>query len=140
MEAVIDLSHLNCFVQQTRFKVETNQSVLRAVRRGDWMISIVLKDAYLQVPVHPDSCRFLWFVADGQVYQFKALCFGLSMAPQVFTRVMAPVSVILHHLGVRLLRYLDDWLVFASSRMDVVWARDVVLNLCQQVGIVVNLA
>ena len=48
------------------------------------MISIDLKDASLQVPVHPDSRRFLRFVADGQVYQFKALCFGLSTAPQVF--------------------------------------------------------
>ena len=31
-------------------------------------------------------------MAFGKVYQFTALCFGLSAAPQVFTRVMAPVS------------------------------------------------
>ena len=31
-------------------------------------------------------------MAFGKVYQFTALCFGLSVAPQVFTRVMAPVS------------------------------------------------
>ena len=31
-------------------------------------------------------------MAFGRVYQFTALCFGLSAAPQVFTRVMAPVS------------------------------------------------
>ena len=44
----------------------------------------------------------------GEVYHFKVLCFGLSTAPQVFTRVMAPVSAILHRMGVRLRRYLDD--------------------------------
>ena len=60
------------------------------------MIFINLKDAYLRVLVHPDSRRFLRFVVDGQVYQFKALCFGRSTAPQVFTRVMVPVSVMLH--------------------------------------------
>ena len=38
------------------------------------------------------------------------------MAPQVFTRVMAPVSAILHHLGIRMCRYLDDWLIQAPSR------------------------
>ena len=129
---VIDLSLLNRFVLPTRFKMETNQSVLRTVRRNDWMFSIILKDAYLQVPVHPDSRRFLRFVADGQVYQFKALCFGLSTAPQVFTRVMGPVSVILHDMGVRILRYLD------SSRVEALWARDKVLDLCRQLGIVVN--
>ena len=42
--------------------------------------------------------------------------------------------------GVRLLRYLDDCLVLASSRVESLWARDMVLNLCQQLGIVVSLA
>ena len=126
---LIDLSHLNRFVQLKRFKMETSQPVLRAVRREDWMFSINLKDAYLQVPIHPDSCCYLWFVADSQVHHVKALCFGLSTAPQVFTRVMAPVSVILHDMGILILRYLDNWLVFASSRGEVLWARDKVLDL-----------
>ena len=54
------------------------------------------------------------------VYQFRALCFGLSSAPQVFTRVMAPVSSIMHHHGFRLLRYLDDWLVLGSTFQELV--------------------
>ena len=45
------------------------------------MASIGLKEAYLQVPVHPASRHFLRFVFRDQVYQFKALCFGLSTAP-----------------------------------------------------------
>ena len=47
---VIDLSALNKFVKQTKFRMESNQTVLRALKRFDWMISIDLKDAYLQVP------------------------------------------------------------------------------------------
>ena len=50
------------------------------------------------------------------MYQITALCFGLSTAPQVFSRVMAPVSAILHYWGIRMRRYLDDWLVQSSSR------------------------
>ena len=88
---VSDLSLLNLKVLKTSFKMQTLQSVL-SVQRGDRMVSLDLKDAYLQVPVHPDSRKYLRFVAFGQVYQFKALCFGLSTAPQVFTRVMTPVS------------------------------------------------
>ena len=78
-------------------------------------MSLDLKDAYLQVPMHPESRKFLRFMVGGKVYQFKVLCFGLSTAPQVFTRVMAPVSAILHRTGVRLRHYLDDWLIQASS-------------------------
>ena len=102
------------------------------------MAFIDLREAYLQVPVNLESRCFLRFVAHGRTYQFKALCFGLSTAPQVFTGVMAPVSAILHSLGIRMRRYLDDWLVQASSREGLLRDLEVVLSLCRELGIVVN--
>ena len=126
---VIDLSHLNRFVDVSHFQMETIQSVLLSVRQGDWMASIDLKEAYLQVPIHPSSRHLLRFVFRDRVYQFKALCFGLSTAPQVFTRVMAPVSAILHSMGIRMRRYLDDWLVQSSSRDSLVRDLQTVLSL-----------
>ena len=56
------------------------------------MVSLDLKEAYLQVPVHPDSRKFLRFVAFDRTYQFRALCFGLSTAPQVFTRIIKKIN------------------------------------------------
>ena len=98
------------------------------------MVSLDLKDPYLQVPIHPNSRKYLRFVAFGRVYQFKVLCFGLSTAPQVFTRVMALVSTFLHRAGNRIWRYLDDWLIQASSRSQVLQALDAVLSLCHSLG------
>ena len=43
---VIDLSHLNEFVQLTLFKMETVASVLLSLREGDFLASLDLKDAY----------------------------------------------------------------------------------------------
>ena len=37
------------------FSYETTQSVLQSLRPGDWMVSLDLQDAYLQVSVHPSS-------------------------------------------------------------------------------------
>ena len=119
--------------------METPQSVLRSIRPGDWMISLDLQDAYLQVPVHHDSRRFLRFVVAGKAYQFRVLCFGLTTAPQVFTRIMAPVSAILHKYGVRMLRYLDDWLILASTELACLQSRDKLLSICTELGIQVNL-
>ena len=113
---IIDLSALNHFVVKTPFKKETTQSVIRLILRCDWIVSVDLKDVYLQVPVHPSSCKFLRFVAGGKTWQFRVLCFGLAMAPHVFTRVMTPVSAFLHRLGIHVLRYLDNWLILAASR------------------------
>ena len=40
--------------------------------------------------------------------------------------------------GVRLLRYLDDWLVIAERRTLHLQHSDLVLQLCRNLGIVVN--
>ena len=137
---VIDLSCLNRFVQLSHFRMETAQFVLQSIRHGDWMISLDLQDAYLQVPVRPESRRYLRFCLDNEVYQFRVLCFGLSSTPQVFTRVMAPVSSIMHRFGFRILRYLDDWLVLGSSLPEIERARDFLLALCSELGIQFNLS
>ena len=136
---VIDLSTLNNFVVKTKFKMETVQSVLASVRQGNWIFSIDLQDAYFQIPIHPESRKYLRFSSHLGIFQFKALCFGLSTAPQVFTRMMAPISSILHEIGIRILRYLDNWLILSTSYEASLLAREKVLNLCQDLGIVVNM-
>ena len=135
---VIDLSHLNDFVQLTPFKMETVASVLLSVREGDFLASLDLKDAYFQIPIHGSSRKLLRFMSEGTVYQFKALCFGLSTAPQVFTRVFAAVSAWAHARGIRLLRYLDDWLVLSSSEKKAKESIRELLSLCCTLGIVIN--
>ena len=135
---VIDISHLNDFVQLTSFKMETVASVLLSVREGDFLASLDLKDAYFQIPIHGSSRKLLRFMSEGTVYQFKALCFGLSTAPQVFTRVFAAVSAWAHSRGIRLLRYLDDWLVLTSSEKKAKQSVRELLSLCHTFRIVIN--
>ena len=135
---VIDLSHLNDFVHLTSFKMETVASVLISVREGDFLASLDLKDVYFQIPIHRSSRKLLSFTSEGTVNQFRALCFGLSTAPQVFTRVFAVVSVCAHSHGIRLLRYLDDWLVLCSSEREPKQADQSLLSLCRTLGIVIN--
>ena len=85
------------------------------------------------------TSRFLSirFCIGQQTFQFRT--FGLSSTPQVFTCVMASVSSIMHCFGYRILRYLDDWLVLRSSFYEITRARDFLLWLCQELGILVNL-
>ena len=137
-QPVIDLSPLNEFIQQTPFRMETPNSVLLTVRKNDFLASINLKDAYFQIPVHPSSRKLLRFVSNDMGYQFKALCFGLSTAPQVFTRVFAAVSSWAQARGIRLLRYLDDWLILSTSQLKTRQHVDQLLSLCHSLGIVVN--
>ena len=74
---VIDLSRLNVYVKVSHFRMETSQSVLQSLRSADWMISLDLWDAYLQVPVHPDSRKFLRFCF--RVFLLLSLCSELGI-------------------------------------------------------------
>ena len=51
---------------------------------------------------------------------------------------MAPISAILHRYGIRILRYLDDWLILAESRTTCIQARDSLLHLCEELVLQVN--
>ena len=58
---MIDLSHLNEFILQTPFKMETAASVLLSVQEGDFLAFIDLKDVYFQISVHQSSKKLLRF-------------------------------------------------------------------------------
>ena len=61
----------------------------------------------------------------------------LRVDAKVFTRLMAPISAILHRYGIRMLRYLDDWLIL-ESRTTCLQARDRLLQVCEELGLQVN--
>ena len=47
---IIDISTVNDSVAISKFRREIAQSVPRSGRRSDWMVTMDLKDAYLQIP------------------------------------------------------------------------------------------
>lgn len=118
--------------------MEAVRAVLSAIQHQDWMVTVNLKDAYLQVPVHPTSRRFLHYGWKNRIIPFKVLYFGFSTAPQVFTRNMAPLAVELHRREIRIHQYLDEWLLLASSHQETIDSTQLLLRLCAQLGIRIN--
>lgn len=102
------------------------------------MVSIGMKGAYFHVPIHRDSKKSPRFVFQDRVFQFWALCFGLSTAPQVFTKVFAPVMQWLHLMGVTVCLYLDDSLLRLSSKKKCTEDFLKTLQLTQDLGILIN--
>jgi hypothetical protein len=96
MRPVIDLSVLNQHLIVPHFKMETNRSIRGSIRLGMWTTSLDLTDAYFHIPISPKFRKFLRFVWEDRVYAFKAMPFGLSTAPLVFTRVFQEVVAHLH--------------------------------------------
>lgn len=85
---ILDLRHLNIFLKTFPFRMLRAAHILCAVMKGDWFMSIDLKDAYFHIPIVPHHRKFLCFSFESQAYQFRVLPFGFSLAPRVFTRCM----------------------------------------------------
>ena len=90
-------------------------------------------------PIHPELFHQRFHMDHfpmGRIYyQFRVLCFGLTTAIHVFTRLMAPMFTILHRYVVGMLRYLDDWLILAESRTTGIQARNRLLQMCAELGL-----
>ena len=115
---VIDLSRLNTFLHVEKFKMETPESIMTSLIPREWVSSIDLSDAYLHIPIHPLSRKYLRFCHRSQVFQFTSLPFGLATAPQVFTMIVKEVKLMAFSRGLRLHQYLDDWLIRSQSREE----------------------
>ncbi|KAI2653632.1 ORF V: Enzymatic polyprotein [Labeo rohita] len=91
---------------------------------------------------HPDSPhhrRFLRFAFEGVAYQYTVLPFGLSLAPRTFTKCMDAALAPLRQRGIRILNYLDDWLVLAQSEEELLSHRTLLLSHLECLGLKVNL-
>jgi len=92
--------------------------VRRVMPKGSWMVSIDLKDAYWHVPIQESFRKFLGFCIKGKKFQFRAMPFGLNVAPLIFTRLTKSILKELRLKGVQVLVYLDDWLIWAPSASE----------------------
>ena len=99
--------------------------------------SIDLSDAYLHIPIHPNSRKYLRFCHKSQVFQFTSLTFGLATAPQVFTTLVKEVKLMALTRGIRLHQYLDDWLIRAQSQEEAQVNTRTVVELTQS-GWIIN--
>ncbi len=128
LRPILDLRVLNRALHKLPFKMLTQKRIFGCVRPLDWFAAIDLKDAYFHVSILPRHRPFLRFAFEGQAYQYKVLPFGLSLSPRVFTKVVEAALVPLREQGVRILNYLDDWLILAQSRRQLSAHRDLVLK------------
>ena len=136
---ITNLKKLNKSIPYHHFKMEGLKEVKHLLQKGDYMCKLDLKDAYFSVPLSTKSRKFARFRWRGKLYEFLCLCFGLGPAPRIFTKLMkVPVSV-MRKLNVRLVIYLDDILLMASSREELLMARDTTRFLLQQLGLTLNL-
>jgi len=115
---VWDGRYLNSFHKKEHFQMEGLMVVRELLERGDYGAVIDLKDAYFHLLVaveHRDYLRFHW---KGRKFRFRAMLFGLTSSPRIFTKVMRPVIAMFRKQGIRMVHYIDDILVLGRTKQE----------------------
>ncbi len=116
----------------------TLKTIMSQIRVGDWFVTVDQKDAYFHIQVIQRHRKFLHFIFGGKAYQYKVLPFVLALARRTFTKCMDTALAPLRLQGIRVLNYLDDWLILAHSRESVSYHGDVVLRHVRALGLRTN--
>ena len=119
--------------------METVKSVRQAMRLNDWAVSIDLTDAYLHVPIHRQSRKYLRFVHEDQVYRFSALPFGMSLSPLIFSKLMDVIAAFLRQHAISVFPYLDDWLIKNLIHNRLITQTKICIQTIQSLGFLPNL-
>ncbi|XDV15176.1 hypothetical protein PO909_015306 [Leuciscus waleckii] len=82
--------------------------------------------------------KFLRFAFGGKAYQYRVLPFGLALSPRTFTKCVDAALAPRRLQGIRIMNYIDDWLILAHSHQLAVQHRDVVLAHMKELGLRLN--
>ncbi len=132
-------AHLELGLSWTSFQdVHAEKCIFGCIHPRDRSAAVDLKDPYFHVSIFPCHRSVLRLAFEGWAYQYKVLPFRLSLSPRVFTKVAEAALVPLREQGVRILNYLNDWLILAQSQDQLCEHRDLVLSHLIQLGLWVN--
>ena len=143
LRTILDLRHVNDYVQCPKFQYEELRSITSLAEPNDWMFSLDLASGFHQIDMHPSAWPFLGFAWRGKHYFFKVLPFGLKSAPWCFTKVMRVVVQELRQKGVPVLAYLDDFWFALSSRLSphsLEFSRKWVISVFEAAGLTIQLS
>lgn len=136
---------LNDFATHEPFRYQTLQEALDLISPGDYLAKIDLAGAYRSVKIHPEC-----YQATGLSWTFSGtnkrvilidtrLSFGARKSPEIFNRLSQAVRNILRVHGYKkLIAYLDDFLVVASSHAECLEAMSVLMKILRKLGFKIN--
>lgn len=139
MRVILDLTDLNTCIRCEKFQMLTVSQVRTLLPPGAVTCTIDLTDAYWHIPIARNRIPFLGFRLGKKAYSFKAMPFGLNIAPKIFTKLGKAVVQHLRSQGIMIVAYLDDWLIWAQSKKECVQAVQKVIDFIQSLGFCINI-
>ena len=97
-----------------------------------------LKDAYFAIPLHGKDRTFQGSTGKERCTSSTAYHSGCRRPSGIFTKTTKPVVTVLRTLGMRIIIYIDDILVMATSRRAALEHTECLLFLLENLGFTIN--
>ncbi len=117
----IDLSrHVNKCTKVSPVKMDDLSLAKELIAQNNFMASFDLVNQFFHVRLNPADQKFFGFALPGkdrqmEYFQFTVMAYGYSPAVEVVTRLLKPVKVVLHDLGIKLSIFINGGRVSASA-------------------------
>ena len=110
-----DMRWSNAFQASPSFTMQSlEKDIPELVQPGDVLFTRDLAKAYYKVMMAPRARRFQNRSWKGSFYQMICLLFGMCNAPFVFTKICRPIVRFFGASLVKLMNFIDDWLLSAK--------------------------
>ena len=106
---------------------------------GAWTASLDLKDGFWHLAVSRTFRPYLGFRYRDQNWRFRAMPFGLNIAPLVFTKLIRFTVNKMAEENIWCLPYLDDLLIIAQSEEECQIKLNRTIEILQSLGWIINM-
>ena len=135
---ILDLSDLNKYLKKVHFKMDGLDNISALISPNDFFASLDLDHAFLTIAMHQSCWKYLCFDFEGTRYCFKALVFGLSCAPRIFTKLLKVPLSYLRLQGVKCSAWLDDILFIGHSSSSSSNDLSISISLLESLGFIIK--
>ncbi len=134
---IVDLRQVNKYCDCSKLSYEDINTVKQLVKPHDSLIVADIKSGYHHVKVSEEYQKYLGIRWRGKLYVWTRLPFGLSLSAYYFVKVVRAVIAHLRSEGLRIVCYVDDFLLM-SDENNICQDKQLLLSTLESLGLTIN--
>ena len=135
---ITDLRSLNSYIDAPKIVYEGIDTVKDIIQHKDHLVTLDLKNGFFHIPISEAFKKYLGVRWNNKFYVWNSLPFGLSCSPYYFCKVVRSVVTYLRKQALRIVVYVDDFLLLAKPSV-IADHTDTLVHTLQDLGFVINL-